>query len=165
MSIIVQQPQPYDLVSDVIQVSGIAGGAFEAHFQYEVTEGHDSVTGFFTAGDGAGGHDQFQIQVDVSGAGFTLPRLFLHVFHVPPTENPVRTDEVIVPVLHGNQIMADYRVYDEYVVRSGDTLWSIAQDRLGAGAQYPQLVAANAHTIVDPDAISVGQLIRIPRAV
>ncbi|MGB3685353.1 MAG: Gmad2 immunoglobulin-like domain-containing protein [Ornithinimicrobium sp.] len=163
MSISVQQPQPFDLVSDTIRISGMAGEAFEANYNYEVTDGHDSVTGYFMAGDGVGGHGQFQIEVDVSGAAFTLPRVFVHVFHVPPTDDPGREDEVIVPVLLGSQIVPGFSVYDEYVVKGGDTLWSIAADRLSSGADYPVLVAANVHTIPDPDTIAVGQVIRIPR--
>lgn len=163
MSISVQQPQPYDLVSDTILISGLAGEAFEANYEYEITEGHDSVAGHFMAGDGVGGHGQFQIAVDVSAATFTLSRVFVHMFHSPPVDGSGREDEVIVPVLLGNQIVPGYSVYDEYVVKTGDTLWSIAADRLGSGADYPVLVAANVHTIPDPDAISVGQVIRVPR--
>ncbi len=164
MSITVQQPQPYDLVGDVIRVAGIAGEAFEANYEFEITEGHDSVSGNFMAGDGVGGHGQFQIDVDVSGASFTLPRVFVHVFHQPAIDDGGREDEVVIPVLLGSQIVPGFNVYDEYVVKSGDTLWSIAADRLGSGSDFPQVVAANVHTIPDPDVISVGQIIRIPRA-
>ncbi|CAN5363706.1 hypothetical protein BH23ACT6_BH23ACT6_17090 [soil metagenome] len=115
------------------------------------------------AGDGVGGHGQFQIAVDVSAATFTLSRVFVHVFHSAAVDGSGREDEVIVPVLLGNQIVPGYSVYDEYVVKTGDTLWSIAADRLGSGADYPVLVAANVHTIPDPDAIWVGQVIRVPR--
>ena len=45
MSIDVQQPRPYDLVSNQIQIAGMAGGAFEAHYNYRIHEGHDEVTG------------------------------------------------------------------------------------------------------------------------
>ena len=44
MSIDVQQPRAYDLVSNNIQIAGVAGGAFEATFNYRVSEGHDEVT-------------------------------------------------------------------------------------------------------------------------
>ncbi len=164
MSITVQQPQPIDLVSDVIRVAGVAGEAFEANYEFEITEGHDSVAGYCVAGDGVGGHGQFQFDVDVSGAAFIAPRVFVHVFHRPPIEGGGREDEVVIPVLLGSQILPGYQVYDEYVVQSGETLWSIAADRLGAGSDFPLLVAANAHTIADADVISVGQIIRIPRS-
>ncbi|MGB5952581.1 MAG: Gmad2 immunoglobulin-like domain-containing protein [Ornithinimicrobium sp.] len=164
MTINVQQPQPFDLVSNLIQISGTAGAAFEANFNYEITDGHDVVTGFFLAGDGVGGHGQFHHAVDISAAAFTLSRVFVHVYHVPPTDDPSREDEVIVPVLLGGKIVPGYTVYNEYVVKAGDTLSSIAADWLGSASDYPLLVAANAHTIADPDLISVGQVIRIPRA-
>ena len=69
-----------DLVTDALQIAGVAGGAFEATFNYRIHEGHDEVTGFFTAGDGAGGHGQFQLIVDVSGAAFQPDRVFLAVW-------------------------------------------------------------------------------------
>ena len=47
MSIHVQQPQPYDIVSDSIHIAGTAGGAFEATYNYRVSEGHDEVDGHF----------------------------------------------------------------------------------------------------------------------
>ena len=43
-------------------------------------EGHDEVTGSFMAGGGTGEHGQFQLQVDVSDAAFTLDRVFVEVF-------------------------------------------------------------------------------------
>lgn len=162
MSIDVQQPRPYDLVADTIQIAGTAGGAFEANYEYEITEGHDHVSGHFMAGDGVGGHGQFQVAVETSGAGFTLPSATLHVFHSSARDGS-RLDEIVVPIVLGSQIVPGYTVYDEYVVQSGDTLWAIADRAFGDGAQYPRLVAANPHTITDPDHIDVGQVVRIPR--
>src|ERR1041385_8957185 len=103
MSIDVQQPMAYDLVDDESRIGGTAGGAFEANFTYRVHEGHDEVTGSFLAGDGVGGHGQFQLGVDVSGASFTLVRLFVEVFHVSP-EDGAELDKVIVPVVLGPKI-------------------------------------------------------------
>ncbi len=164
MPITVQQPRPYDLLTDVIAISGIAGGAFEANYQIEVTDGHDSVESFFMTGNGFGGHTQFQTKIDVSGASFTLSRVFVHVYHQPPTDDGGREDEVVIPVLLGSTLVPGFAAYDEYVVRSGDTLWSIAAAKLGNGSGFGLLVAANVHTIPDPDAISVGQVIRVPKA-
>ena len=39
MGIHVQQPQPYDIVSNTIQIAGIAGGAFEANYEFRISEG------------------------------------------------------------------------------------------------------------------------------
>lgn len=161
MSIYVQQPQPHDLVGSTILIGGVAGGAFEADFNYRVHEGHDEVTGSFMAGDGIGGHSQFQIAVDVSGAAFTLDQLFVEVFHVSPADGS-EMDKVTVPVFSGPRILPGYRVHLEHVVSAGETLWSIAEHYYGSGSLYHRLVAANRNTIPDPDAIQLGQLIRVP---
>jgi nucleoid-associated protein YgaU len=162
LSVDVQQPRPYDLVSNSIQIAGVAGGAFEANFNYRVTEGHDEVTGSFMAGDGVGGHGQFQLTVDVSGASFQLDRVFIEVFHTSP-EDGAELDRVIVPVVLGAKIMPGYRNYLEHVVQSGETLWGISAAYYGSGNLYYRLVAANPHTIPNPNLIHPGDIVRVPR--
>ncbi len=162
MSLTIQQPQPHDLVSDTVLVAGVAGGAFEASFAYEIGEGHDEVSGSFMSGDGAGGHGQFQVEVDVSGASFTQSLGFVRVFTTSARDGSV-LDEVIVPVVFGSRIVPGYTVYDEYVVTSGDTLSAIAATHLGSAAAFPKLVEANPHTITNPNLIHPGDVIRIPR--
>jgi len=163
MSIKVQQPAAHDLVGGQILVAGLAGGAFEAQFNYRVHEGHDEVGGGFMAGDGVGGHGQFQISVDASGASFTLDRLFVEVFWVSPKDG-AELDKVTVPVVFGPLIVPGYRVYQEYVVKPGDTLSAIAQNFYGAANLYPRLVRANPHIITDPNVIHPGQVIRVPQS-
>lgn len=162
MSVHVQQPQPYDLVSNDIQVGGVAGGAFEASFNYRVHEGHDEVMGSFMAGDGVGGHGQFQVTVDVSGASFTLDRVFVEVFHTSPKDG-AELDRVIVPVVLGPRIISGYRNYLEHVVQSGETLWGIATQYYGSGNLYYRLVSANPHTIANPNLIHPGDIVRVPQ--
>jgi len=163
MSIDVQQPRPFDLVTDAIQIAGMAGGAFEAHYNYRVHEGHDEVTGFFMAGDGVGGHGQFQVTVDVSGAAFQLDRVFVEVFHASPKDG-AELDKVVVPVILGSKIVPGYLNYLEHVVAPGETLWSIANQHYGSGNLYYRLVAANSHTIPNPNLIHPGDIVRVPRA-
>lgn len=163
MSIDVQQPRSYDIVTNSIQIAGVAGAAFEANFSYRVHEGHDEVTGSFLAGDGTGGHGQFQIIVDVSSASFQLDRLFVEVFHVSPKDG-TELDRVIVPVLLGPKIVPGYQTYAEHIVAPGDTLWAIATQYYGSGNLYHRLVAANPHTIPNPNVIHPGDVIRVPRA-
>jgi len=158
----VQQPRPYDLVSDAIQVAGVAGGAFEANFNYRVTEGHDEVMGYFMAGDGVGGHGQFQLTVDVSSASFQLERVFVEVFHTSPKDG-AELDKVIVPVVLGPKIMPGYLNYLEHVVKSGETLWAISTQYYGSGNLYYRLVSANPHTISNPNVIHPGDIVRVPR--
>jgi nucleoid-associated protein YgaU len=163
MSIDVQQPRPLGLVGSEVLIAGTAGGAFEAQFNYRIHEGHDEVVGAFVAGDGVGGHGQFQVSVDVSGAAFALDRLFVEVFWVSPKDGE-ELDKVIVPVVYGPRIVPGYQVYDEYTVQAGDTLWSIATQFYGAGNLYTRLVRANPHVITDPNVISQGTVLRIPRS-
>lgn len=162
MSIEIQQPQPHDIVGDTVMIAGTAGGAFEANFNYRVTEGHDEVTGHFMAGDGIGGHSQFQIAVDVSAAAFTLHTAFVEVFHVSARDG-AELGTRVVPVILGRLLVPGYRTYLEHVVSSGETLWGIAQTHYGNGSLYHRLVHANPG-ITNPNQISVGDLIRVPRA-
>lgn len=162
MAIDVQQPRMYDVVGNTIQAAGVAGGAFEASFNYRVHEGHDEVTGHFMAGDGVGGHGQFQITIDVAGAAFTLDRVFLEVFHTSPKDG-AELDKVVVPVILGPKVVPGYRNYLEHVVRAGETLWSLATRYYGSGNLYHRLVAANPGTITNPNAINPGDVIRVPQ--
>jgi len=162
VSIYVEQPATNDLVGNIIQVAGVAGGAFEAGFNYRVHEGHDEVTGPFMAGDGTGGHGQFQITVDVTGAAFQLERLFVEVFHTSPKDG-TELDKVVVPVVFGPKIVPGYQNYLEHVVVSGETLWGIAAQYYGSGNLYHRLVAANPGTITNPNVIHPGDLIRVPQ--
>jgi nucleoid-associated protein YgaU len=162
MAVNVQQPQPYDLVSDQIQIGGVAGGAFEANFNYRIHEGHDERTGSFLAGDGSGGHGQFQLTVNVSGAAFTLVQIFVEVFHISPNDGSER-DKVVVPVLLGRIIVPGYRVYLEHVVAPGESLWAISTKYYGSGNYYHRLVAANPQ-IPNPNVIHPGDIIRVPMA-
>lgn len=72
-------------------------GAFEANFNYRIHEGHDEVTGSFMAGEGTGGHGQFQLIVDVSGAAFQLDRVFVEVFHVGHRDPVLRVGQSLPP--------------------------------------------------------------------
>jgi nucleoid-associated protein YgaU len=53
---------------------------------------------------------------------------------------------------------------DQYTVEAGDTLRSIAQQVYGDAAQWPRIYDANRETIgPDPDTLSAGTQLRIPR--
>jgi nucleoid-associated protein YgaU len=53
---------------------------------------------------------------------------------------------------------------DEYTVEAGDTLRSIAQRVYSDAAQWPRIYDANRQTIgSDPDTLSAGTRLRIPR--
>lgn len=162
MSIRIQQPRPFDIVGSSVHIAGIAGGAFEANYNYVITEGHDGVSGYFMAGDGVGGHGQFQAIADISGAAFTHVVAHLEVFHTSPQDGS-RMDLVMIPIILGSSIVPGYSTYVEYVVRSGDTLGKIAGEFYEDTGLYRRLVAANP-SITNPNLIHPGDVIRVPRA-
>jgi nucleoid-associated protein YgaU len=49
-------------------------------------------------------------------------------------------------------------------VADGDTLWSLADEYLGAGSDWPRLYDANLDVVANPDVIEPGWQLRVPRA-
>ena len=139
---------------------GGVGTGFEATLNYRVHEGHDEVTGFFMVGGGTGEHGH-QLQVDVSGAAFTLDRVFVEVFEISAADGS-EINKVIVPVVLGPRIVAGYVGYREHVVRPGDSLWALAETNYGNGSDFALIVRANPSVISDPDLIFPGQVLRVP---
>jgi hypothetical protein len=160
MTIRIDQPRQFDLVGNPILVGGVGTG-FEATLNYRVHEGHDEVTGFFLVGGGTGEHGQYQVHVDVSGAAFALDRLFVEVFEISAADGSERNKQ-IVPVIYGPRIVPGYIGYREHTVRSGDTLFAIAQANYGNGNEFSRIVRANPNQISDPNLIFPGQVLKIP---
>ncbi|MBO6725932.1 MAG: tetratricopeptide repeat protein [Rhizobiaceae bacterium] len=52
----------------------------------------------------------------------------------------------------------------DYVVQPGQSLWSIAADRLGRGSRYEEIIELNPELGGSPDAIFPGQKLRMPPA-
>ena len=156
----IDQPRAFDVVGNPILVGG-EGTGFEATLNYRVHEGHNEVTGFFTVGGGTGEHGQYQLQVDVSGAAFTLDRLFVEVFETSAQDGS-EINKVIVPVVYGPGIVAGYVGYREHVVQRGETLSAIARIHYGDGGSFGLIVRANPNLITDPDLIFPGQVLKVP---
>jgi nucleoid-associated protein YgaU len=51
---------------------------------------------------------------------------------------------------------------ETYTVQSGDTLWKIAQEAYGSGAEYMKIFEANRDQLDNPDLIRPGQVLKIP---
>lgn len=163
MRITVQQPQPYDIVTNDIQIAGLVGGAFEATYVYAISDGHDEVLKPFTVGgDVLPGQYQFQITADVTGSSLIGPVVYLEVFHTPPKDgSPERADSVVIPIILGSLIMPDYKAYIHHEISRGETLWGLAQHYYSNGTLYHRLLAANP-SITDSSLIHPGDIIRVP---
>ncbi|MDQ3764074.1 MAG: LysM peptidoglycan-binding domain-containing protein [Actinomycetota bacterium] len=119
-----------------------------------------TVTGHFQVGGGAGEHGQFQLQVDVSGAAFTLDRMFVEVFEISAKDGS-EINKVIVPVIYGPLIVDGYFGYREHVVQPGDTLSAIASAHYSNASHYLRIVRANPTQVSNPDLIFPGQILRV----
>ena len=51
---------------------------------------------------------------------------------------------------------------DVYVVQQGDSLWRIAQRRLGNGARYQEIARLNKDALADADSVYPGMRLRLP---
>lgn len=60
------------------------------------------------------------------------------------------------------QVLANTSLPTKYVVKAGDSLWSIAQSYYKSGYNWVDIVKAN--TIANPDNIDAGQTLTIPNA-
>ena len=161
MTIDLQQPQPFDLVTDQIQVAGQAV-SFEANIQWKVELGPVDATGFFTGGGGVSVL-QFQNEVDVTGLG-------VHPYpgpaHLTLFEESAEDGSIVnattVQVILAERLFSDYEGWQPYTIQPADTLSGIALDRYGDASAFGHLHAANPHLIANPNQIFVGQQIRIP---
>ena len=152
-----QQPQPFDLVDNTIQIAGNAL-AFEATLSIRVSEGHDEYTSFATVGTFV--LRQFQASIEIpENNSFQLNRLFLTLADDTGNENG---PAVTIPVLFGPKILPGYTGYRPYTVKPGDTLTKIAQQEYG-NSNFQPIFQANQHIINDPNLIFAGQVLRIPR--
>lgn len=159
-NICIQQPQPFDLVADPIQVAGLSV-TFEATVQWELSEGHDQLSGFFTGG-GATSVRQFQTSITgVDGTDMKLPLMYLTLFWLSP-EDGSRQDETTIPIIYGPLLIEDFEGYRVYTVKAGDTLSAIAAAQYGDASRWPIIHMANQTIVPNPNLIFVGQQLRIP---
>ncbi|MCR5860014.1 Gmad2 immunoglobulin-like domain-containing protein [Mesorhizobium sp. J428] len=156
----VQQPQPFDLVGDPVRISGLGQG-FEAVLNWRIHDGHDERTGFFTVGGGTGEHGQFQVAAAIGAAAFQLDRLFVEVFEESAADGS-ELNKVIVPVIYGPRIVANYVGFRLHRVVAGDTLSKIAAANYGDPGLFGLIQRANPHIITDPNRIFVGQELKVP---
>lgn len=88
---------------------------------------------------------------------------------LPPRTRPsdIPTSELDPKIPERNNLTRYYTRYKSVAdgrirLRTGDSLWKLAKQYLGRGAQWPKILAANPD-LKDPDLIHIGRWIRLPQ--
>lgn len=58
--------------------------------------------------------------------------------------------------------LTDVEHTEVYEVKAGDTLWKIAEEKMGSGSSYRELAEANSDLIADPGLILPGMMLQMP---
>jgi len=59
-------------------------------------------------------------------------------------------------------ISADSQQANQYIVREGDSLWSIAGEQLGNGSRYKEISKLNADVLEDENDLTLGMRLSLP---
>ena len=101
----------------------------------------------------------------------TAPETPAPVEEPAPTEEPAPAPEPVpepapepVPAPEPEPAPAPTVAEGSYVVKSGDCLWSIAQNAYGTGRQWNVIYEANKAAIKNPNDLRIGQVLVIPAA-
>lgn len=112
-------------------------------------------------GGGSGEHGQYQLQVDVAGAAFTLDRLFVEVVEISAADGS-EIHKVVGPVILGTRIVSGDAGYREQSCGGERRSGAFAEATYGNGSELHRIVRANPHLITDTDLIFPGQVLRLP---
>lgn len=156
----VRQPRPHDLIGSTFTIAGFGTG-FEATVLWRVLEqdgdslGDGQVHGAGSMGvlDDFGHDVSLGTSVSLRGA-----HVLLQVFGDDPSgEHPPGPDLNQISVTLFSTLQG-WRLYE---VRRGDTLTAIARDQ-GQDTRATDVFEANRDTVMDPNRIFPGQVLRVP---
>lgn len=160
-SIIVRQPEPFDVVDNSVAVCGI-GTAFEGRFTARLrdADGEQLQQVFIEAG-GTGIWGNFQVELGLPAIPSTAQGT-VEVFESSARDG-TEVNKVVVPVVFGRVLIEPYHGFVQHSVIPGDSLSSIAGQFYGDEDQWHRIFEANRHQIINPDRVFVGQLLRVPQ--
>ena len=160
-SIVVRQPEPFDVVGDSVGVCGL-GTAFEGRFAARLRDADGKQLQQLpieTGGTGIWGN--FQIELGLSTIPSTAQGT-VEVFELSPRDG-TEMNKSVVPVVFGSVLIEPYNGFTQHSVRPGDSLSSIAEQFYGDEDLWNRIFEANRHQTINPDRVFVGQMLRVPQ--
>lgn len=158
--VILQQPQPFDIVDDPIRISGIGRG-FEGTISTRARDADGTVLAEHFVQGGALALANFQGELAL-GVIPSTPHGTLEVFPSIVTDEGPPPERVVVPIVFGRALDPTYIGFHPHTVREGETLSGIAQAFYGDPSLFPRIFEANRNLLADPDLIFAGQVLRVP---
>lgn len=158
----VRWPQPYDIVDNPIEVSGISR-AFEGSISIRILGGNGKqLVEVPTLGGSMGTFAKFREEITLESTPGT-PQGTVEVFEYSVRDGS-ELSKVVVPIVFGRNLMGhEYHGFDTYEVQPGDTLSSIAKADYDEDMTWQRISEANRYQIDNPNLIIPGQVLRIPR--
>ena len=159
-AVIVEQPQPFDIVDDPIRIGGI-GRAFEGTISTRAldAEGNTLARSFVQGGAIALGTFQGELAL---GAVPPSPHGTLEIGPAPVTDEGPPPERVVIPIVFDRALDETYFGFHPHAVVPGETLSGLAEAFYGDASLVRRIFEANRNLISDPDVIFPGQILRIP---
>ncbi len=158
--VIVQQPQPFDIVDEPILIAGI-GRAFEGTIATRVLDADGNTLARSFVQGGAFALRTFQGELAV-GAVPPTPQGTLEVGPAPVSDEGPPPEVVVIPIVFGRALDETYVGFHPHTVVEGETLSGLAEAFYQDASLYPRIFEANRNVIADPDLIFPGQTFTVP---
>ncbi len=158
--VILQQPQPFDIVDDPILIAGVGRG-FEGTISTRARDANGAVLAESFVQGGAFALANFQGRLGLAVVPPT-PQGTLEVRATTGGDEGPQPDGVVVPIVFGNALDPTYLGFHPHTVRQGETLSGLAQAFYNDSSLFPRIFEANRNLLSDPDVIVPGQVLRIP---
>jgi len=160
-NIIIQQPQPFDIVDRNIMVAGLAVG-FEGTISLYISDGHYEIKDYATIGSTS--IRQFQAEIKIpEDINFELDNITLLATNDLAGCEEHQCSSVVVPLIFAPRILNYYTGYWYHTVKKGETLSKLAQKYYNNKSKWKLIYRANINSISNPDIIYPGQVLRILR--
>jgi nucleoid-associated protein YgaU len=91
---------------------------------------------------------------------------------IPPLENQTnallktglfeKVSEKVSKITSPQTAQAAKEQYRQYIVKESDSLWQIAEEQLGNGNRFSEIIQLNQSVLADPEKLAVGMKLKLP---